>query len=112
MNSRRRICWVIALIALLFHGFVYGQHFVGTLRIDNPHSFPVEVYSQNFDGFGRPFWVQLTTVPPKGFVTIPGVPNGAVIGLQTPGAQQIWNPIQVFYQNPYNPFAVIAVPFF
>jgi len=110
VKPQSRIVLLVFTLFMLGSVAALAQTVVGTVRIQNPHSIFVEVYSQTYDTYGRQNWVFITAIPPNNYVDIPGVPNGALLGLQTQNASRVWSPINVYYPNPYSPFVIYLVP--
>ena len=67
-----------ALILFSTPGMLHAQD--GTVVIVNENSFGINIYTEAYDGYGRPFWRRIGGVPPNGELRLPRVPDGIVIG--------------------------------
>ncbi len=71
----------VVLGALIFFSapsMLYAQ--LGTVEIVNNNAFGINIYTQAYDQFGRPFWRRIAAIPPNGTRRFPQVPNGILFG--------------------------------
>lgn len=77
----RSILAGVVLGALIFFStpsMVHAQ--LGTVEIVNNNAFGVNIYTQAYDQFGRPFWRRIAGIPQNGTRRFPQVPNGILFG--------------------------------
>ena len=90
----------VVLGALIFFstpGMLHAQ--TGTVQIVNNNPFGINIYTQGYDGFGRPFWRRIGAIPPKRTRVFPRVPNGILFGADNRGMRTSFPPQRVNYNR-------------
>jgi hypothetical protein len=107
-NRKARKSLSAAIIVLFFFGAASSalpavtaikKENSGIVRIKNTTEYPVIIFAEDVDYWGRTSWEPKEIIPSNSYTEFPGMPEGKWLGARTKNGLFEWKPFQVVYTS-------------
>jgi hypothetical protein len=71
----------------------------GIVRIKNTTEYPVVIFVENVDYWGRTYWGPIEIISSNSYMELPDMPEGIWLGARTKDGFYEWKPFQVVYTS-------------